>query len=140
MPSPCYSFMYRRLCMTRPLQMILTREESGLDCKRKHRRYSSRSSPYSERSDYRYIQVGHSLLGLIGFYYPLFSSRIYSQTPRYRHPLNMDTSFLRTVFFVPGESLYIFSKFNPLNTDTPLIRSFSIAHSVFALTPGFDLI
>ena len=29
----------------------------------------------------------------------------------------VDTSLLRTVFFVPGESLYNFSKLNPPNTD-----------------------
>ena len=39
----------------------------------------------------------------------------------------MDTSLLRTVCFVPDEkSPYIFSKFNPLNTDTPLIRTLSM--------------
>ena len=39
----------------------------------------------------------------------------------------MDTSLLRTVCFVPGEkSPYIFSKFNPLNMDTPLIRTLSM--------------
>ena len=42
----------------------------------------------------------------------------YSQTPLNGHPLNTDTSLLRTVCFVPGESPYIFSKFNPLNMDT----------------------
>ena len=31
---------------------------------------------------------------------------------------NTDILLLRTVFFVPGESPYIFSKFNPLYTDT----------------------
>ena len=35
----------------------------------------------------------------------------------YGHPLIMDTSLLQTVFFVPGESPYIFPKFKPLNTD-----------------------
>ena len=41
------------------------------------------------------------------------------------------TSILRTVCFVPGkESSYIFSKFNLLNTDTPLIPTFSMAPSV----------
>ena len=39
---------------------------------------------------------------------------MYGRTPLYRLALNMDTSLLRTVSFVP--SLYIFSKFNPLNT------------------------
>ena len=29
-----------------------------------------------------------------------------------------DTRLLQTVFLFPGESPYIFSKFNPLNTDT----------------------
>ena len=39
---------------------------------------------------------------------------MYSQTLLYELVLNKDTSLLRTVFFLP--SLYIFSKFNPLNT------------------------
>ena len=43
---------------------------------------------------------------------------LYSRNPLYGHPLNTDTSLLRTVCSVPGESSYIFSKFNPLNTDT----------------------
>ena len=42
----------------------------------------------------------------------------YSKTPLSGPPLNTDTSLSRTVCFVPGESPYIFSKFNPLNTDT----------------------
>ena len=42
----------------------------------------------------------------------------YSRTLLDGHPLNTDTSSLRPIFFVPGESPYIFSKFNPLNTDT----------------------
>ena len=33
----------------------------------------------------------------------------------------MDTSLLQTVFFVPGESPYIFPKFKPLNTDIELL-------------------
>ena len=42
-------------------------------------------------------------------------SHCYSNwTPLYGHPLNTDTSLLRTVCFVPGESPCIFSKFNPL--------------------------
>ena len=39
---------------------------------------------------------------------------MYSQTLLYGLVLNKDTSLSRTVFFLP--SLYIFSKFNPLNT------------------------
>ena len=39
---------------------------------------------------------------------------MYSRTLLYGLALNKDTSLLRTVFFLP--SLYIFSKFNPLNT------------------------
>ena len=42
----------------------------------------------------------------------------YSGTPLYGHPLSTDTLLLRTGFFVPGESPYIFSKFNWPNTDT----------------------
>ena len=36
----------------------------------------------------------------------------------YKQASRVDTSVLWTVFFVPGESRHIFSKFNPLNTDT----------------------
>ena len=48
------------------------------------------------------------------------NSNNYSQSPLYRrHSLNKETSLLRTVCIVPWEkSLCIFSKFNPLNTDT----------------------
>ena len=35
----------------------------------------------------------------------------------YTQASRVDTSVLWTVFFVPGESPHIFSKFNPLNTD-----------------------
>ena len=42
----------------------------------------------------------------------------YSGTPLYGHPLNTDTCFIRTVSFVPTKSSYIFSKINPLYTDT----------------------
>ena len=38
--------------------------------------------------------------------------------PFYGHPLNADACFLRTVSFVPAKSSYIFSKINPLYTDT----------------------
>ena len=41
----------------------------------------------------------------------------YSQAPLNGHPLDKDTSFLQTVSFVPRESPYTFSKFNPFNTD-----------------------
>ena len=41
---------------------------------------------------------------------------IYSRPPLYGY--HADTSFSRTVFFVPGESPYIFCKFNPLYADT----------------------
>ena len=44
--------------------------------------------------------------------------RLYSGTPLYGHPLNTDTRFIRTVSFVPTKSSYIFSKINPLYTDT----------------------
>lgn len=44
------------------------------------------------------------------------SWRNYSQT-LYGHLLKTDTPLLRTVFIVPGESSYIFSKFKLLNTD-----------------------
>ena len=38
--------------------------------------------------------------------------------PAFRHPNNTDASLLWTMLFVPGNSPYIFSKFNPLDTDT----------------------
>ena len=61
----------------------------------------------------------------------------YSETPHYRHLLNTNTSLLRTVCFVPGErNPYIFPKFNPLNTDTPLIQSIIQSHSVNTDTEG----
>ena len=41
---------------------------------------------------------------------------IYSRPPLYGY--HADTSLSRTVFFVPGESPYIFCKFNPLYADT----------------------
>ena len=44
---------------------------------------------------------------------------MYSGTPLYGHPLNTDTRILRTVSFVSTQkSSYIFSKINPVNTDT----------------------
>ena len=36
------------------------------------------------------------------------------------------------------ETCYIFSKFNPLNTDTPIIQKHSMAPSVSILTAEFD--
>ena len=49
----------------------------------------------------------------------------------------MDTSSLQTILSLGKESLYIFSKFNPFNADTPLIRTLSMGPSVSVLT-GFD--
>lgn len=47
------------------------------------------------------------------------------QNPDLRTRANTDTS----LFFAPGnESPFIFSKFNPLNTDIPLIRTLSLAN------------
>ena len=57
---------------------------------------------------------------------PAKSQKYYIQTPLYGHPINTDTSLLRTVRFAPGEkNPYILSNFNPLNTDTPSIRTLS---------------
>ena len=42
---------------------------------------------------------------------------IYYRTPLHGHPLNMDTSLLWSLFFVPRENPCIFFKFNPLNTE-----------------------
>ena len=49
-----------------------------------------------------------------------------------------DTSLQGTVVLFP--SPYIFSKFKPLNTDTPLIRTLFMVHSVsvLRLLTGFD--
>ena len=68
------------------------------------------------------------------------SNQWYSQTRlyRHRHPLNTDTSLLRTVcsLSLGKDNPYNFSKFNPFNTDTPLIRTVSVPPSVTFLT-GF---
>ena len=62
----------------------------------------------------------------------------YSQTPPYGHPLKTDTGLLlRTAQFAfspEKESPYISSKFKPLNTDTPFIRTLSLAPSISVLT------
>ena len=42
----------------------------------------------------------------------------YSRTSLYGHPLNTNTSFNRQFSSSLGKCPYIFSKFNPLNTDT----------------------
>ena len=42
---------------------------------------------------------------------------IYYRTPLHGHPLNMDTSLLPSLFFVPRENPCIFFKSNPLNTE-----------------------
>ena len=55
----------------------------------------------------------------------------------YRHLLITDSLLLWTVYFaLENESPFIFSKFNPLNRDTPLIRTLSF-HPVSILM-GFD--
>ena len=48
-----------------------------------------------------------------------------SQTPLYRHPLNIDTSLLRTVCFVPVKKSHTFSV-----NSTPLKQTLSMAPSV----------
>ena len=62
----------------------------------------------------------------------------YSQTPPYGHPFKTDTGLLlRTAQFalsLEKESPYIFCKFKPLNTDTPLMRTLSLAPSISVLT------
>ena len=72
---------------------------------------------------------------------PNSCTQSYNQTPPYGHPLNWDTSFLRTVCFVPEKRkpLNIFSKFNPLNKDTPLLRTLSMPSSESVFT-GFNRI
>ena len=68
------------------------------------------------------------------------SNQWYSQTRlyRHRHPLNTDTSLLRTVcsLSLGKEIPYNVSKFNPFNTDTPLIWTVSVPPSVTFLTVG----
>ena len=70
-----------------------------------------------------------------------FSSKLvgenwYSHTLLYGHPLKTDTSSYYGQFALSTgkESLYIFSKFIPLNTDTSLTRTLSMAPSVSVLT------
>ena len=56
------------------------------------------------------------------------------------HKVIQDTRLILTGCFVPGERKpSYFSKFRPVNTDTPLIRTLSMAPSVSVLT-GFDCI
>ena len=56
------------------------------------------------------------------------------------HKVIQDTRLILTGCFVPGERKpSYFSKFRPVNTDTPLIRTLSMAPSVSVLT-GFDWI
>ena len=59
-------------------------------------------------------------------------------------PRFMDTHLIQTPHYytqfalsLGKESPYIFSKFNPINTDTPLIQTLSMAPPVSILT-GFD--
>ena len=62
----------------------------------------------------------------------------YSRAPLYGHPPNTDTSLLQTVFLVPCPNM--FSKFNPLNTDTPLIWTLSkVRINGIWLYPGVTL-
>ena len=56
--------------------------------------------------------------------------RHYRRTQPYEHPLNTDTLLIRTVFFVPGESLNIFSKFNTVNADSGPTCSLPIQQEV----------
>ena len=49
------------------------------------------------------------------------------------HLIRTPQSLLWTVFLVPSPA-YIFSKFNPLDTNTLLIRTLSMAPSVSVLT------
>ncbi len=65
----------------------------------------------------------------------------YSGTPLYGHPLNTDTPVLRTVSLVPTKTSYIFSKINPLYTDTrtdnghfsvsPVTNSYTLSTSLY---------
>ena len=59
---------------------------------------------------------------------PHFTDTRLIQTPRY---------YGQFVLSLGRDSSYIFSKFNPLNTDTSLIRTLSMTPSVSVLT-GFD--
>lgn len=64
-----------------------------------------------------------------------FTEEIQSNPASWTPSSNMDTSLIWTDCFVPGEgeSPYIFTKFNPLNKDTLLIWTFSVAPSVSVL-------
>ena len=56
-------------------------------------------------------------------------------------PFNSANSLRRTVCFVQWkDSLYLLSKFNPPNTNTPLIQSLSMAPSVSMLTALFPAV
>ena len=70
-------------------------------------------------------------------------SSTYNQTLLYGHPLNTDTSLLRTVYFVPGERkpLHFHYKNSTrlIYMDTPLIRTLSMPLSVSVLS-GFHRI
>ena len=59
---------------------------------------------------------------------------MYSQTPLYGHPV-----YGQFALSLGKESPYIFSKLNPLNTDTPFVRIAFMAPSVSVLR-GFDII
>ena len=69
--------------------------------------------------------------------------REYNQTLLYGHRLNTDTSFITdwTVCFIPGEkSPYIFSEFNPLNTNTLLTLSLPVlSHSAVCFSKCYKM-
>ena len=68
----------------------------------------------------------------------------YSRTPVYGHLLNTGTqapgaphSVTDTSLYLGKGSPYIFSKFNPLNTVTPLIRTLSVPWPSVTVLTGF---
>ena len=74
-----------------------------------------------------------SILENVGPVYSLGVIFKYSQTVRTRIP----HYYRQFALSLRKESPHSFSKFNPLNTDTPSIRTLSMASSVSVLT-GFD--
>ena len=75
---------------------------------------NSANHPYCFLSNQKKVQI-------LAFLHVIRQRNVSCPLP-VRHPLYMDTPFWWTVCFVPGKRKpYIFSKFNPLNTDSPLI-------------------
>ena len=64
------------------------------------------------------------------------SCKVVQSKPRFTDTRSIQKQHFYGQFalFLGKESAYIFSKINPLNTDTRLIRTLSMAHSMSVLT------